>query len=234
MQVTAFYAALLTPLFIVLSVRVIATRRETGAPLGDGGSAELLRRMRVQANFAEYVPLALILLGLAESLHTDTWLLHTLGLALIIGRLSHAVGVSRANEPFGFRVVAMALTFTMLVGTALTCLYGAIHNSSNEKHGKSETRRGSRLRLWPRAPRSAAHQDVRAPPRRHHRCVAARCCAHARRPRRDYDRPIECGSQLLTREENRPSKLPSPDRAASARMSGDGCRCFQITAPPAA
>jgi uncharacterized membrane protein YecN with MAPEG domain len=129
MQVTALYAALLTPLFIALSVRVIAMRRETGAPLGDGGSPELLRRMRVQANFTEYVPLALILLALAESLHNPIWLLHVLGSALLIGRMSHAIGVSRANEPFGFRVAAMALTFAMLVGTALTCLYGVIQKS---------------------------------------------------------------------------------------------------------
>ena len=85
--------------------------------------------MRVHANFAEYVPLALILLGLAESLHTSVWLLHCFGWALLIGRLSHAIGVSRAEEPYGFRVAAMALTLTMLIGTALTCLYGVIQKS---------------------------------------------------------------------------------------------------------
>ena len=93
MHVTALYASLLTPLFVILSVRVIAMRRDTGAPLGDGGNPELLRSMRVHANFAEYVPLALILLGLAESLHTSVWLLHCFGWALLIGRLSHAIGV---------------------------------------------------------------------------------------------------------------------------------------------
>ena len=65
MVVTAFYAALLAPLFVVLSVRVILFRRGSGSTLGDGGDPVLLRRIRVQANFAEYVPLALILMGLA-------------------------------------------------------------------------------------------------------------------------------------------------------------------------
>ena len=60
MAVTALYAALLTPLFVILSVRVIALRRANGAALGDGGNPVLLRRIRVQANFAEYAPLALI------------------------------------------------------------------------------------------------------------------------------------------------------------------------------
>ena len=98
-------------------------RRGSRFALGDGGNLDLLRRMRVQANFAEYVPLALILLGLSESLHTSKWLLHVLGLTLLIGRLSHAIGVSRSNEQFCFRVIGIALTFTMLTGAALVCLY---------------------------------------------------------------------------------------------------------------
>lgn len=128
MPVTAIYAALLTPLFVVLSVRVIAMRRGSGAALGDGGDPDLLRRMRVQANFTEYVPFALILLGLAESLHTPNWFLHGLGLILLIGRLSHAIGVSRSNEQFRLRITGVALTLTVLIVTALACLYGAVHN----------------------------------------------------------------------------------------------------------
>ena len=84
--------------------------------------------MRVQATFAEYVPFALILLGLAESLHTPNWFLHGLGLTLLIGRLSHAIGVSRSNEQFRFRVTGVALTLIVLIVTALACLYGAVHN----------------------------------------------------------------------------------------------------------
>ena len=82
MPITALYAALLTALFVALSVRVVAARRGSGAALGDGGNPDLLRRIRVQGNFAEYVPLALILSGLAEGLHTSVWLLHLLGLRL--------------------------------------------------------------------------------------------------------------------------------------------------------
>ena len=66
MPITAVFAALLAPLFLVLSYRVIKLRGSTRTALGDGGNPELLRRMRVQANFAEYAPLALVLIGLAE------------------------------------------------------------------------------------------------------------------------------------------------------------------------
>ena len=126
MPITALYAALLTVLFVVLSVRVIAMRRGTGAALGDGGNPELLRRIRVQGNFAEYVPLALILLGLAEGLHTPAWLLHLLGLALLIGRLLHAYGVSRTTEQFAFRVSGVACTLTMLISAAISCITAAL------------------------------------------------------------------------------------------------------------
>jgi uncharacterized membrane protein YecN with MAPEG domain len=61
MRVTALYAAPLALLFLVLSVRVIQRRRSGQVALGDGGDHLLLRCMRVQANFAEYVPIALIL-----------------------------------------------------------------------------------------------------------------------------------------------------------------------------
>ena len=53
-------------LFVVLSFRVIAGRRASSTALGDGSNPDLFRRIRVHSNFAEYVPLALILLGLAE------------------------------------------------------------------------------------------------------------------------------------------------------------------------
>lgn len=60
MRVTALYAAPLALLFLVLSVRVIQSALRPGGT-GDGGDHLLLRCMRVQANFAEYVPIALIL-----------------------------------------------------------------------------------------------------------------------------------------------------------------------------
>ncbi len=123
MPITALYAGLLTALFMVLSLRVIALRRSSRVPIGDGGQALMLRRMRVQANFAEYVPLALILLGLAENLRVDALLLHGLGGLLLLGRLLHAFGMSQANETFAFRVAGVGATATVLILAAAACVY---------------------------------------------------------------------------------------------------------------
>ena len=126
MPITAIYAGLLTPLLILLSIRVIQQRRGAKVGVGDGGDAILLRRMRVQANFAEYVPFALLLLGLAESVYTWAWYLHLMGLALLLGRLSHAYGVSQSTEIFSFRVSGMATTFAVIGATAAACIFGSL------------------------------------------------------------------------------------------------------------
>jgi uncharacterized protein len=122
MPITALYASLLVPLFILLSVRVLLFRRSAKITVGDGGNAMMLRRMRVHANFAEYAPMTLIMLGLAESLHAPAMVLHGCGIALIAARLCHAYGVSQQPETFAFRVAGMAATFTVLGMLAMTCL----------------------------------------------------------------------------------------------------------------
>ncbi len=126
MRITALYAALLAPLYVLLALRVIAVRRRMRVAVGDGGDAELQRRMRVQANFAEFVPFALLLLALAEGLGSPPALLHVLGLALLAGRLSHAWGMSQAQEVFGFRAAGMMASFTVIATAALLCLLGAL------------------------------------------------------------------------------------------------------------
>ena len=55
LSITAFYAALLAVLFLVLSVRVIGWRRERRVEFGHGEDAELLRFAvgRPRSNIAE-------------------------------------------------------------------------------------------------------------------------------------------------------------------------------------
>src|SRR5512143_1314199 len=113
MPITALYASLLVPLFLLLASRVIRARRGARVAVGDGGNASLMRRMRVHANFAEYVPLALLLMALAESLGTSIWLLHALGIPLLVGRLVHAFGMSQAEEKFAFLVAGVVATFSV-------------------------------------------------------------------------------------------------------------------------
>jgi uncharacterized protein len=121
MPVTAFYASLLGFLFLLLSARVIAQRRAARVEIGTGESAELLRRARVHSNFAEYVPMALVLLALAESLKAPSLLLHLLGVTLVVGRVIHAYGLSQTPHILRARVAGMMLTLSTITVAALVC-----------------------------------------------------------------------------------------------------------------
>ena len=117
MAIVPLYAAILGILFFILSIRIIGLRRSLQIGIGDSGNPKMLRAMRVHSNFAEYVPLCLVLLGYAELQGTLPLILHGLGCVLVLGRILHAYGVSQTQENFRFRVSGMALTFTCLLST---------------------------------------------------------------------------------------------------------------------
>jgi hypothetical protein len=121
-MVIPFYAALLGLLFFVLSVRTLRVRRGLRIAVGDAGNTQMLRAMRVHSNFAEYVPLSLLLIYMFEAAGAWPLLIHALGLALLVGRLLHAYGLSRTREDFRFRIAGMSLTFLALVAPALGLL----------------------------------------------------------------------------------------------------------------
>lgn len=122
MVITAFYAAILAVVFVVLSLRTIAGRQAARVEIGHADDRQLLRRVRVHANFAEYAPLALLLIGLAETLAAAPVTLHAAGSALVAGRLIHAYGFGRDPQIMALRALGMVLTFASIVTGAVTCL----------------------------------------------------------------------------------------------------------------
>jgi len=119
---TALYAAILGLFFLVLSVNVVAKRRRFQVGIGSKGELCLERAIRVHANFAEYVPFALLLMFLAEYSGLAPLYLHLLGITLLLARLSHAWGVRQLKEPFKFRVFGMLLTFGVIALSALAII----------------------------------------------------------------------------------------------------------------
>jgi len=97
MIVTPVYAGLLVLWFLVLAWRVIR-RRGHGISLGDGGDPAMLRVIRGHANFAEYVPLALLLMAILELCNLSAYVLHALGAMLLIGRLLHGYAFSFTDK----------------------------------------------------------------------------------------------------------------------------------------
>jgi len=121
-MITPFYAAIIALLFVGLSVRTLLLRRRAGIAIGPGEDQKLARAIRVHSNFSEYVPIALLLIFFLESYtNTEIWI-HGLCVALIVGRLSHAYGVSQINENYRFRVFGMALTLGCIISTSTKLL----------------------------------------------------------------------------------------------------------------
>lgn len=128
-NVVPIYAGFLGIIFFILSIRIIRLRRSLKIGIGDSGDPMMLRAMRVHSNFAEYVPLCLILLGFAELQGTLPIIMHILGSGLLLGRLLHAYGMSQTKENFRFRVSGMALTFTCLLSTCTTLIFNFLRSS---------------------------------------------------------------------------------------------------------
>ena len=113
--VTSLVAAVLTAIFIKLSLAVIGLRKKNKVGLGSGGHEDLERVIRAQGNFAEYVPFGIILMACLELNGAPWWLVAIPGVALIIGRLIHAVGINTPPPDFSKRVLGMKLTFATLL-----------------------------------------------------------------------------------------------------------------------
>ena len=122
MKITPMYGAVLAIFFVALSVRTLRLRRRNRIAVGDGGNVELMRAMRVHANFAEYVPMTLLLIYMLEFMGGTPVLVHGFCVCLLVGRIAHAYGVSQVSENYRYRVFGMAMTFTALVGAALGIL----------------------------------------------------------------------------------------------------------------
>jgi uncharacterized protein len=129
MRITGLYAAILALLVLGLAIRVMLIRRRTRIGLGDGGDRSVACAIRAHGNATEYVPLALILLLVLELDQTVPLLLHAFGIALVIARLVHAFGLSRAAGNSAGRAVGAGLTLVVIGLMALMLIwqYVVIH-----------------------------------------------------------------------------------------------------------
>jgi uncharacterized membrane protein YecN with MAPEG domain len=121
------YAGLLGLVLIALSIQVVILRRRHRVGIGAGQVQALERAIRVQANFTEYVPLALVLLallGISGSLPDGA--MHALGGTLLLGRILHAIGLSRSVGASPNRLIGTALTWLVLLAASVIAVVSAL------------------------------------------------------------------------------------------------------------
>ena len=117
--ITPIYAAIVALVYVMLSVRTLRLRHRFKVGIGNGEQPLLARAVRAHANFAEYVPIALLLIYFVEVGDIAAIWIHALCATLVLGRFVHAYGISQVEEDYRFRVFGMALTLTAIIVAAL-------------------------------------------------------------------------------------------------------------------
>lgn len=119
-EAASVYLALNLILLFIVGFRVIQTRQKHSVGLGDGGNEDVLRAMRVHANFAEYAPLPLLGLFALGLMHAPVLLIHVFGAVFTAARYAHCFGftVPGDKRPPG--------RFFGTIGTGVVILFEAI------------------------------------------------------------------------------------------------------------
>lgn len=153
-EISAIYIALAGLFLVFLALDVIRARWKYGhapgelvreVPAGSEGNNEspqnnglvresgpqdsedhLSRRTRVHANAAEYFSVALLLLVAVENLVAIDWVVHGLGILLLISRLIHAVGLRATPGESMRRTLGTLGTITMVSVAAILVLVNSL------------------------------------------------------------------------------------------------------------
>ncbi len=120
------YAGILGLLGLVLAIRVVATRARKEIGLGDRGDPAMLAVIRTFGNFAEYVPLALVLILIAALSGVALWAVHALAGGLLLGRILHSVGVKPDTPVTLGRIAGASITWLVIAAAALLLIYLAV------------------------------------------------------------------------------------------------------------
>ena len=120
---TAAAAALVN---LWLGWRVGQVRIAEKISIGDGGNPRLIARMRAQLNFAEYVPVVLILIALIELARGSPLWLWIVAMLFILGRILHGFGMDGWRPGRATGTLTTMLTMLGLAGYGALLAYGAI------------------------------------------------------------------------------------------------------------
>lgn len=117
--VTILYAGILGLMAVAVAAPAGLLRGKLGISIGDGGNADLLLAMRRHGNFAESVPILLVIIGYLEMNGISATAVHAMGAVLVASRVAHAVGLKTDEVQNVFRGLGAG-------GTALLTVIASI------------------------------------------------------------------------------------------------------------
>jgi uncharacterized membrane protein YecN with MAPEG domain len=122
----ALWVGLHLILLLVLSVLVVRQRRRHGVVLGDNDIPQLTQAVRAFGNASEYVPAGLIAIAVLALAGATPLVVHVTGLTLLVGRVAHAVGLSRSGGASLPRAAGIVLTWLAYIVAAVALIFYAI------------------------------------------------------------------------------------------------------------
>ena len=127
LPVTLTIAAATAVVNLWLAFRIVPTRVKNNVLVGDNDDLRLRSRMRAHANFAEYAPFVLILMALIELAGGSAMWLWIAGLAFVLARIAHGLGMDRptSNPLRAGGALATWVVLALLAGWAIAVAYQA-------------------------------------------------------------------------------------------------------------
>ena len=126
LAIVGVYAGLNILINLFVGYRVSANRVRTNVMTGTGDDEKLYNASRAHITNVEYTPIGLIGLVVLHMLSASIIVLHVVGLALTIGRVLHAIGVSRTGASTPPRLIGTLLTWVGQLVAGVACLFYAL------------------------------------------------------------------------------------------------------------
>ena len=126
LPITALYAALLMIIVGYLGYKIGSLRGSTGISIFHGDNMEVATAKRRHGNFTENVTIALILMGIVEANGGNGIFLHVMGVALVLARIAHPIGLHHDSIAHPLRAVGALGTFLVMVVLAGMALWQAV------------------------------------------------------------------------------------------------------------
>ena len=125
LPVTLTIAAAAAVVNLWLAFRIVPTRLKDKVLVGDNDDLRLRSRMRAHANFTEYAPFVLILMALIELAGGSATWLWIAGIAFVLGRIAHGLGMDRtsSNPLRAGGILATWVVLALLAGWAIAIAY---------------------------------------------------------------------------------------------------------------
>jgi uncharacterized membrane protein YecN with MAPEG domain len=126
--VSALTAGVLILMQMALMLSVVLARQRNRQSIGDGGKPKLLAAIRRHGNFAENAAIFIAGFALLEVLGGNRTVIATMCAAFVVGRISHAIGLSMENTVNPFRIAGVVITGAVGLSLGLGLIRVALSN----------------------------------------------------------------------------------------------------------